>query len=265
MTALSAALIVAAIDGCATREPIAPERLPLASSDHSNATGTTQERLVPERVTFDSLDRDSATGAPVRITALLFRPQGPSAMRYPAVVALHGCGGMYSSLASRRENLSLRHQAMAKLLANEGYVVLFPDSFRSRGFEEICMIANQRRTISQTNRRLDAQGALAYLQARADVAQDRVAVLGWSHGGSAVLAILNARQSAVAAWKNRAASSSYFRAAVAFYPGCIDSLRERVGYAFAAPLTLLSAPPTIGPHRSRASISRQSSPPSASQ
>ena len=63
-------------------------------------------------------------------------------------------------------------------------------------------------------------------------------MLGWSHGGSAVLATLNARQSAVAAWKNRVSSPPYFRAAAAFYPGCIDSLRERVGYAVAAPLTL---------------------------
>jgi dienelactone hydrolase len=145
---------------------------------------------------------------------------------------------MYSTLATRRDGLSARHQAMAELLANEGYVVLFPDSFRSRGFEELCTVENRRRTTGQTNRRLDAQGALAYLQTRSDVAKERVAVLGWSHGGSAVLATLNARQSAVAAWKDRASSPPYFRAAVAFYPGCIDSLNERVGYAVAAPLTL---------------------------
>ena len=238
--ALSVALIAAAMSGCANREPIAPESVPLpsASFDRVSAADARQQRLIPERVTFDSFDRDSATGAPVRITALLFRPKGSAAMRYPAVIALHGCGGMYSTLAARRDDLSARHQGMAELLANEGYVVLFPDSFRSRGFEEICTIANQQRSIAQSNRRLDAQGALAYLQARADVVQDRVAVLGWSHGGSAVLATLNAHQSAVATWKNRAASAAYFRAAVAFYPGCIDSLRERAGYAVAAPLTL---------------------------
>ena len=56
----------------------------------------------PERVTFDSLDRDPATGDPVRITALLFRPKGAGDARLPAVVALHGCGGMYSTLPSRQ-------------------------------------------------------------------------------------------------------------------------------------------------------------------
>jgi len=208
-------LVVAAASGCATRG-----------------------RLAAEQVTFDSFDRDTATGSPVRITALLFRPKGASEVRHPAVVALHGCGGMYSTLPSRRDALSLRHQRMAELLASEGYLVLFPDSFRPRGRDEICTIENRQRTISVTARRLDAQGALAYLQTRPDVAPDRIASLGWSHGGSTLLATFNARQRAVAAWKDRVGSPPYFRAGVAFYPGCIESLRARDGYAVAAPLTL---------------------------
>ena len=72
---------------------------------------------------------------------------------------------------------------MAELLVREGYVVLFPDSFRPRGREEICTIENRQRTITMTARRLDAQGALAYLQSRPEVAPDRIALLGWSHGG----------------------------------------------------------------------------------
>ncbi len=191
-----------------------------------------------ERVTFDSLDHDPATGAPVRIAALLFRPAGGGDARLPAVVALHGCGGMYSTLPARRAALSLRHQAMADLLTAEGYVVLFPDSFRPRGREEICTVENRRRTIDQANRRLDAQGALAYLQARADVAPDRIAALGWSHGGSTVLATMNVQQAAVARWQERPAAPPYFRAGVAFYPGCVASLRGASGYAVKAPLTL---------------------------
>jgi dienelactone hydrolase len=176
----------------------------------------------------------SGDGIPVRITALLFRPEGASEAPHPAVVALHGCGGMYSTAPSRRNALSLRHRAMAELLTREGYLVLFPDSFRPRGREEICTIENRRRTITVAARRLDAQGALAYLQARPDVAPERIATLGWSHGGSTLLAAFNARQRAVAAWKDRAGSPPYFRAGVAFYPGCIESQRARGGYAAAA-------------------------------
>ena len=63
---------------------------------------------------------------------------------------------MFSTLPSRRDALSLRHQGMAELLAGEGYVVLFPDSFRPRGREEICTIENRQRTIHVAARRLDA-------------------------------------------------------------------------------------------------------------
>jgi dienelactone hydrolase len=192
---------------------------------------------VPERVSFDSFDRDPVTGKPVVIQALLFRPAGTASRRLPAVVALHGCGGMYSTIKSKRDMLSGRHQVMADLLVAEGYAVLFPDSFRPRGFEEICTVENRKRTVKQQHRRLDAQGALAWLQRRDDVLPERIAVLGWSHGASAVLAVLNAKQPAVAGWRNREPLRPYFRAGVAFYPGCGDSLKARGGYALAAPLT----------------------------
>ena len=238
LTMMGVAMVAAALAGCAARGQPAPERATPDSVDGNSAQGATRQRLVPERVVFDSFDRDPATGAPVRIAALLFRPGNPDGSRRPAIVALHGCGGMYSALKSRRDDLSSRHRAMAELLAGEGYIVLFPDSYRVRGREEICTIENRRRTITQANRRLDAQGALAYLQAHPDVAPDRVASLGWSHGGSAVLATLDARAPAVAAWTDRGPSPPYFRAGVAFYPGCNDALRERHGYSAAAPLTL---------------------------
>jgi dienelactone hydrolase len=192
---------------------------------------------VPQRVSFDSLDRDPATGKSVVIQALLFKPEGADFRRLPAVVALHGCGGMYSTSKLKSDMLSVRHQMMADLLVSEGYAVLFPDSFRSRGFEEICTVENKKRTLTQHHRLQDAQGALAWLQRRGDVLPERVAVLGWSHGASAVLAIINAKQSAVANWRDRKPPLPYFRAGVAFYPGCNDSLRARAGYTLAAPIT----------------------------
>jgi dienelactone hydrolase len=191
---------------------------------------------VPQRVSFDSLDRDPATGKPVVIQALLFKPKSTDPRRLPAIVALHGCGGMYSTVKSKRDALSIRHQMMADLLVAEGYAVLFPDSFRSRGFEEICTVENRKRTLTQQHRRRDAQGALAWLQCRDDVLPEQIAVLGWSHGASTVLATLNTKQPAVAGWRDREPPAPYFRAGVAFYPGCNDSLKARGGYALAAPI-----------------------------
>ena len=210
--------------------------LPFLSGCHTNALYTHAETqltgkvnqntaaIIPQRISFESLDLDPLTGKPVVINALLFKPEDAAARSLPAVVALHGCGGMYSTLALKRDSLSARHQAMAELLVAEGYAVLFPDSFRPRGFEEICSLDFKNRSITQQNIRLDAQGALVWLQHRENIQPEHVAILGWSHGGSAVLATLNANQPAVAKWRERTPDAPYFAAGAVFYPGCSESL-----------------------------------------
>jgi dienelactone hydrolase len=236
-----ALMSMAMLAGCATESAVATDSSAARAPPGAATPPMPAPRIAPERVTFDSLDRDPKTGVPVRLTGLLFHPSGRGGGPHPAVIAFHGCGGMYSTLATRRDSLSLRHQGMAELLAHEGYVVLFPDSFRSRGFEEICTIPFRRFPVSVAKRLADAQGALAYLQSRTDVAPGRIAALGWSHGGSTVLAIGNAKEPAVARWHERTGSPAYFRAGVALYPGCIDSLRAPGGYAVAAPLAMFVA------------------------
>ncbi len=190
---------------------------------------------VPERVAFDSLDTDSATGMPIRLTALRYAPEQGLATK-GAVVALHGCGGIYSAVKGRETLPTLRHQAMADMLADEGYVVVFPDSFNSRGERELCTQPLERRAITQTQRRLDALGALAWLQTQADVAPDRIALLGWSHGGGTVLAADNARQPVVAAFR-RTRDAPFFATAIAFYPSCSAYTRPE-NYVPAAPLQI---------------------------
>jgi dienelactone hydrolase len=191
-----------------------------------------------QRVNFPSLDIDPVSGASVMLSGLFFTPD-PSAGGFPVVIALHGCDGMYSTLASRRGRLSERHQAMADLLVAEGYAVLFPDSFNPRGQREVCTQLESKRTILQSNRRLDVLGALEYLRTRHDLAVERVALLGWSHGGSTVLWAINARSPVVAAYRaHLVAGEAYFATSVAFYPGCGAPLRGREGFAPAAPLTI---------------------------
>lgn len=201
------------------------------------AAGALAAPPVMQRMSFASLDLDG-NGAPQMLHALLFRPPGTEGKRIPAVVALHGCGGMYSTAKSRRDLLSMRHQTMAEFLAGEGYAVLFPDSFRSRGREEICREVNAQRGLTVAHRRLDALGALAYLQEREDIASDRIAVLGWSHGGSTVLFSMNAKSPVVERFRASDAAP-FFRAAIAFYPGCFESANTKEGYAPAAPLLML--------------------------
>ncbi len=189
-----------------------------------------------ERVEFPSLDIDPATGKPVMLSGLFFTPD-LAAAGFPAVVVLHGCDGMYSRFAQRPDRLTQRHQAMADLLLAEGYAVLFPDSFNPRGRREVCTLPVREQPINQDHRRLDALGALDYLHSRQDVVTNRIALVGWSHGGGAVLATMNSRHPAVAAYIVRHADpAAFFLTAVAFYPGCNASLRSRDGYVPAAPV-----------------------------
>jgi len=175
-------------------------------------------------VSFPSLERDAA-GRNVALRGFLLLPrtaQPPGG--YPAVIALHGCGGVYSTRKGRERELADRLQLRADLYLAEGFAVLFPDSFGSRGVREVCTIRVGERTISSMRRRLDALAALDYLAHRPDIAPDRVALLGWSHGGSTVLHAINVKDPEVASFR-AAPGAPFFRAAVALYPGCNTALR----------------------------------------
>jgi dienelactone hydrolase len=137
-------------------------------------------------------------GAPFSYAAAeLFEPGG--ARPRPAVVVLHGCNGV-----ERHERL------WALQLAQWGYVALVVDSFRPRGRSTVC---NEGMLIPPQLQAQDAFAAAAYLRSRPDVAADRIGVIGFSHGGWAVL-------KAVQAGVARPAGTPPFAAAVAFYPGC---------------------------------------------
>lgn len=179
-----------------------------------------------ERVEFDSAD--SKDGKPVALFGWWIRSSHSG--KRPAVIALHGCGGLYSSRPGERE-FTARHAAMADLLHGAGYHVLFPDSFTPRGKRSICAEKIGTRDIDSANRRRDVLGALDWLATQPDVDTSRIALLGWSHGGSTVLSSINAELHDVAQ------HAVHPRAAVAFYPGC--SAYNRMVYRNDTPLLVL--------------------------
>jgi dienelactone hydrolase len=87
--------------------------------------------LGAETVSFPSLDGPVTGGKPTELHGLLMKPDGPGP--FPAIVSLHGCGGLFKEGA-----LVAREAAWAKLLTAHGYVVLFPDSFGPRGVTTDC-------------------------------------------------------------------------------------------------------------------------------
>ncbi|PTM39054.1 dienelactone hydrolase family protein [Bosea sp. 124] len=167
-----------------------------------------------ERVRVPSYDTD--------LDAVLYLPQGPGP--FPAVVALHGCGGLWRDSGK----LSMRHSDWGERLAQEGFAVLMPDSYGSRKLGSQCGVKEL--TVRASRERVaDAAAARYWLQSRSDIRPDKVALLGWSGGGSTVLA-------AIRKDRRPADERPDFARGIAFYPGCRLQLESS---SFAARLPLL--------------------------
>jgi dienelactone hydrolase len=184
-----------------------------------------------ETIKFDSLDGAGAGGKPTAIEAKLFRPGG--AGPFPAIVMLHGCGGLYrrqitgtghSLRVGRADELSANHADWAGRMQAAGYVVLLPDSFGPRGVKEICTLKEPPVTANRERAR-DAYGALLWLQSQPFVKPGRVALMGWSNGGGTVMRTIEAKSGA----RPSSLPKGDFRAAVAFYPGCLNPKRSKEG------------------------------------
>jgi dienelactone hydrolase len=160
----------------------------------------------------------------VKLTAALYRPVGPGP--HPAVIALHGCGGLFN----RAGQPSARHADWGRRLAEQGFVVLMPDSFQSRGLPSQCGTAS--RTVRASRERVaDLHAAKNWLQGRGEVKASAVSVMGWSNGGATVLA-------AVRSDRKPADSQPDFAKAVAFYPGC-RTQADSASFRLRVPLLIL--------------------------
>lgn len=145
-------------------------------------------------------------GRGLQLAAEIFRPPAPGP--FPAVVAMHGCAGLWG----KDGQLAPRHRDWAERLAAHGFVVLLPDSFGSRGAKSQCRTKD--RVARPSRERVDdAMAAKAYLQSRGDVKPDTISLLGWSNGGSSVLYVVGGKRTADGGRPD-------FARAVALYPGC---------------------------------------------
>jgi dienelactone hydrolase len=133
------------------------------------------------------------SGAPAELTL----PSG--AVPTAALVVLHGCGGVVP-----------HDRWWADQIARWGYAALLIDSFRPRGYSEVC---NRGQLVPPEAQARDAFDGAAYLRGRFGVPGMPVGVIGYSHGGWAVL-------KAVLAGVVRRADETPFAVAAAFYPGC---------------------------------------------
>ena len=143
----------------------------------------------------------TATAGKLQLTGILSVPDGRGP--FPAVVMLCGCGGL------RDENDAKHQKTWADRLLGWGYVSLRVDSFGPRGYNGICENTG---IVSNILRMYDAFSAKAYLSKLKYVDPQKIAVIGWSHGGWAVMAIVDGMY--------RDEDTNPFQAAIAFYPYC---------------------------------------------
>jgi dienelactone hydrolase len=189
--------------------------------------GPVGEAHAQERVSFDSSDGKGP--AATQLSGFLYRPQGKEP--FPAVVLLHGCGGLYSR---NTDEIVSKMRFWAEFLREHGYVALLVDSFRPRKLEEIC---TQRKKLNSVKARsYDAYGGLVYLQRIAIVDPRRVALMGWSNGSRAVLSAM----AQDGKYRPTPLPAGGFHAAIAFYPQCRIKYTDMSIYQPYAPLLILT-------------------------
>ncbi|VVD76714.1 dienelactone hydrolase [Pandoraea communis] len=184
-----------------------------------------------EKVSFPSLDTGN-NGVPVMIDAYLFRAANASSPT-PAVVFMHGCNGMFT----RKGKIDGRELDWARRLNAQGYAVLAVDSFTSRAQPSEC--ANNGPVRPSVERPGDAYGALRYLQALPDIRPDRIALMGWSHGGGTVLFSIGPKSPGRTRDKDTQPAPD-FVAAIAFYPGWCNTKAQGADWSTPIPLLLLT-------------------------
>ena len=186
-----------------------------------------QAQAVQTAQTVQVPSLDAPGGTAVVLPGFWFVAAG--ATPAPAMVLLHGCGGAFDG----RGRVVARYTELAARLNALGIHVLVTDSFTPRGETELCTQRVGQRRVTQLQRRRDALGTLQWLAAQPGVDRQRLGLLGWSNGGSTVLAALNRRHPEVVAAPVQPSL------AVAFYPGCEAELQR--GFEPTAPLLMLLA------------------------
>ncbi|KJC45569.1 dienelactone hydrolase family protein [Bradyrhizobium sp. LTSP857] len=138
--------------------------------------------------------------------AQLYKPEGEGP--FPTVVALHGCGG----LGGHADPVLSRYRDWAEDLLKAGNAVLLPDSYGSRELGPQCRV-KEGHVKARRERVADVVAARAWLMKQSWVARDRVSLIGWANGASALLWAVRPQNAA-------RDGAPDFRAAIAFYPDC---------------------------------------------
>jgi dienelactone hydrolase len=145
-------------------------------------------------------------GQPATIAGELRLPRRTTE-RIPAVVLLHGSGGLSGS-----------HDLWAQELVGMGIAVFLVDSFTGRG---IVSVSASQETLGRLAMMIDAYRALDLLAPDSRIDSDRIALLGFSRGGQSVLYAGMRRFQ-----KMHGPIGIEYAAYIPFYPSCNTRFRD---------------------------------------
>jgi dienelactone hydrolase len=164
--------------------------------------------------------------ANVTLHAQLYKPDGNGP--FPTVIALHGCGG----LAGHSEPVLPRYRDWAEQFLRTGHAVLLPDSYGSRELGPQCRVKErERHVLARKERVADINAARQWLLQQPWAAHDRISLIGWANGASALLWAVRPQMS------SPRSTEPDFRSAIAFYPDC--RISSGLGWSARVPTLLL--------------------------
>lgn len=150
-------------------------------------------------------------GQPVTIAGELRLPR-PGTDRLPAVVFLHGSGGVNSSVADR----------WTQELLSRGIATFVVDSFTGRGLVNTNNVkTGGQAQLGRLAMIVDAYSALELLARHPRIDPDRIALMGFSRGGQSALYASVRRFHRL-----HGPAGLEFAAHIAFYPQCDTTFRE---------------------------------------
>jgi dienelactone hydrolase len=147
-------------------------------------------------------------GRRIELMGWFDKPAGPGP--FPVVIALHSCSGYYANMYGGSLPL------WVSFLQQQGYATFTFDSFTARGLSEVCGGG----LLSGRQRAPDVLAAAIVLAQRPDVAIDRIAVIGFSHGGGTAIAAARDFPEMRPLRQSLAARGGKLAASVALYGGC---------------------------------------------
>lgn len=169
------------------------------------------------------------------LKAILFIPA--STVAVPAVVVQHGSGGLWSSSDMSNTQLANQFSIWIDSFRVNKIAALFIDSYTARGVKNFPNMAPPENIFlaAEFVRPRDAYAGLTYLRTLSRIKANKIALLGFSHGGTSVLStMVDAQAVSKPTWSLISSGTTYtdgvlppaqrpadggFVAAVSYYPG----------------------------------------------